>query len=218
MDKLVGRLVAELDRLKLREKTLIVFVGDNGCVGSRTLGGRAIDGAKGSMKEGGSRVPLIVNWKGTAPEGRVLADLTDVTDFFPTLAELAGAKPPEDVAIDGHSFAAQIRGQAGKPREWLYVQLGDKRYVRDPHWKLNNDGELFDMKEAPFREIPVAADSGDAEAQTARKRLQAVLDNLKTQDQWAGQASRKAQKQKKDKAQKRAEKKEARKAAKKQQK
>jgi len=213
MDKLVGKLVAELDRLKLREKTLIVFVGDNGCVGSRTLGGRAIDGAKGSMKEGGSRVPLIVNWKGTAPEGRVLADLTDVTDFFPTLAELAGAKPPEGVTIDGHSFAAQIRGQAGKPREWLYVQLGDKRYVRDARWKLNNDGELFDMKEAPFREIPVPADSGNAEAQPARKRLQAALDNLKAQDQWAGQASRKQQKQKKDKAQKRAEKKEARKAA-----
>jgi arylsulfatase A len=216
MDKLVGKLVAELDRLELREKTVILFVGDNGCVGSRTLGGRAIDGAKGSMKEGGSRVPLIVNWKGAAPEGRVLADLTDVTDFFPTLAEVAGAKLPEGVTIDGHSFAPQIRGQAGKPREWLYVQLGDKRYVRDPRWKLNNDGEMFDMTDAPFREIPVAADSTNAEALAARKRFQAVLDDLKAQDQWVGKSSpkkqRKNQAERKDKAERKGKKKEARKA------
>jgi arylsulfatase A len=212
MDKLVGKLAEELDRLRLREKTLIVFTGDNGCVGSRTLGGRPIDGAKGSMKEGGSRVPLIANWKGTTPEGRVSKDLVDFSDFFPTFADLAGAKLPEGVTIDGHSFAPQLRGQAGKPREWVYVQLGAKRYVREARWKLNNDGELFDMKEAPFREIPVAADSDDAEAKAARKRLQAVLDNLKAQDQWAGKESTKPAKQKKDKAQKKA----ARNAAKKQ--
>jgi len=202
MDKLVGKLVAEVDRLKLREKTLIVFTGDNGCVGSRTLGGRPIDGAKGSMKEGGSRVPLIVNWKGATPEGQVSKDLVDFSDFFPTFAELAGAKLPEGVTIDGRSFAPQLRGQSGKPREWVYVQLGDKRYVRDARWKLNNDGQLFDMKEAPFREIPVAADSSEAEAQVARKRLQAVLDDLKAQDQWAGQAGAKPARQKKDKTQK----------------
>lgn len=182
MDKLVGKLVEELERLKLREKTVIVFTGDNGLVGGGTLGGRKIDGGKGSMKEGGSRVPLIVNWPGTAPAGVVLKDLVDLSDFFPTFAELAGAKLPVGLTIDGRSFAPQLRGQPGKPRQWVYVQLGDRRYVRDARFKLTGEGQLLDMKDAPFSEIPVPADTADPEAQAARKRLEAALAELKAQD------------------------------------
>ncbi len=199
MDKLVGKLVEELDRLKLREKTLIVLTGDNGSVRPGTIHGRMVDGTKGSMKEGGSRVALICNWKGTTPAGRVLPDLVDFTDFFPTFAEVAGARLPAGVKIDGHSFAPQLQGRPGKPREWVYIQLGDQRYVRDARWKLTGEGELSDMKEAPFREIPVAAQSDDPEPQAARKKLQAVLDEVKSQDQWAGKASPKAKKEGKKK-------------------
>jgi arylsulfatase A len=179
MDKLVGKLVAELDRMNLREKTLILFSGDNGTAGrSGTIGGREIHGAKGSMWEGGARVPLIANWKGTAPEGKVVKDMVDFSDLLVTFADLGGAKLPEGVTFDGRSFAPQLRGQAGSPREWIYVQLGGAWYVREPPWKLNNKGELFDMKDAPFEEKPVPADTQDAEAAAARKRLQAVLDRL----------------------------------------
>ncbi|HUT35514.1 MAG TPA: sulfatase-like hydrolase/transferase [Planctomycetota bacterium] len=178
MDKLVGKLVAELDRLGLREKTLVVFTGDNGNVGGGSIGGRPIDGGKGSMKEGGSRVPLIANWKGTTPAGQVLKDLVDFTDFYPTFAELGGAKLPEGEVVDGRSFAAQLRGQPGQPREWVYIQLGGRYYARSARWKLNESGQLFDMKDAPFREIPVAADDADPEAAAARKALQAALDTL----------------------------------------
>jgi len=192
LDKLVGKLVAELDSMNLREKTLIVLTGDNGCTGQSsgtkggksggTLNGRAIDGAKGSMKEGGSRVPLIVNWKGTTPAGQVSKNLVDFSDFFPTFAELAGAKLPEDVVIDGRSFAAQLQGQPERPRQWVFVQLDQKWYVRDYGWKLNNQGELFDMKDAPYQEIPVRHDSTEPQAQAARARLQAALDSLRPQD------------------------------------
>ena len=178
MDKLVGKLVAELDRLNLREKTLLVFVGDNGSPRGRTVYARDIDGRKGSMKEGGSRVPLIVNWKGITPVGRVSKDLVDFSDFFPTLIEVAGAKLPEGITIDGHSFAPQLHGQPGKPRESVYVQLGNECYVRDPHWKLTNRGELLDMKDAPYQEIPVTAGAESPEAAAARGRLQAALDRL----------------------------------------
>jgi arylsulfatase A len=195
MDKLVGKLVEELDGLKLREKTLIVLVGDNGSVRGGTIQGRAIDGGKGSMKEGGSRVPLVCNWKGTTPAGRVSQDLVDLSDFFPTFAEVAGAKLPAGVTIDGQSFAPQLQGRPGKPRQWVYIQLGDRRYVRDARWKLTGDGELLDMKEAPFREIPVATPSDDPQAQAARKKLQAVLEDVKSQDQWAGKSSPKAKKE-----------------------
>jgi len=182
MDKLVGQLVAEIDRLQLRENTLIVFTGDNGTAQKPalrgTVNGRHLSGAKASMLEGGSRVPLIVNWKGTTPAGKVKRDLTDFSDFFPTFAALAGAKLPAGVAIDGHSFAPQIKGQPGQPREWVYVELAGRRYVRTGRWKLNNSGELFDMKNAPFEEILIPAASTDPAAIAARLRLQTILASL----------------------------------------
>ena len=76
------------------------------------------------------------------------------------------------------NVAPQIRGEKGNPREWIFVQLGRNWYVRDDGWKLNQAGELFDMKDSPFVEQLVAADSTDQTAAAARKRLQAVLDKL----------------------------------------
>jgi arylsulfatase A len=178
LDKLTGKLVAELDALGLRQKTLLVFTGDNGSVGVGTINGRPITGAKGSLLEGGSRVPLIASWPGTVPAGKVLKDLVDFSDFFPTFAEAAGAKLPQGVTIDGRSFAPQLRGQPGKPRDWIFVQLGRQWYVRSQGWKLTESGGLFDMQEAPFVEKPVPADTQDESARSARKRLQTVLDQL----------------------------------------
>ena len=139
---------------------------------------RSISGMKATMLEGGSRVPFAVSWPGTTPAGKVCPDLTDFSDFFPTIAELAGAKLPDGVKIDGHSIAAQIKGEAGTPREWVYVELNGKHYVTSTRWKLTHSGDLFDMKEAPFKEIAIARDTADAEAIAARKQLQEALDKL----------------------------------------
>ena len=194
LDKQVGDLMAVLDSLNLREQTLVVFAGDNGTAGkSGTISGRQVHGAKGSMLEGGAHVPFIANWKGTAPAGKVLKDLVDFTDLFATFADLAGAKLPEGVTFDGRSFAPQLKGEAGSPRPWIFVQLGGAWYVREPLWKLNEKGELYDMKDAPFEERLVSADAEDAEATAARKRLQAALDTLnpaagKTAPPGAGKA------------------------------
>jgi arylsulfatase A len=180
LDKQVGNLLKELDALSLRENTLIVFSGDNGTVGKfvSPIRGRTINGHKGQLLEGGSRVPLIANWKGVAPEGMSVKDLTDFSDMYPTFAEVAGAKLPEKPTFDGHSFAPQLHGQVGKPREWVFVQLGKHWYVRSQAWKLNESRALFDMKDAPFVETPVAANDTDAEAGAARRRLLKVLDTL----------------------------------------
>lgn len=184
MDKLVGKLMDELDRLKLREKTVVFFSGDNGTwmpyARQSTIGGKPMHGAKASMFEGGSRVPLIASWPGTAPAGRVNADLIDFSDVLPTVAALGGADVPADRKIDGRSFAEQVSGRKGTPREWVYVELNGRSYVREDQWKLTNSGELYGMKDAPFAEALVAADSADAEAAAARKRLQAVLDQHPT--------------------------------------
>jgi len=181
MDKLVGKLMAELDRLHLREKTLVIFAGDNGTarfgVKAATVNGRSISGQKATMLEGGSRVPLVVNWPGVTPAGKVNRDLVDFSDFFATFAELGGAPLPEGVKLDSHSFAAQIKGGQGTPRQWVYVELNGKSYARDARFKLTNRGELFDLSEAPYKEIPVASDTTDSAAVAARKQLQKVLDD-----------------------------------------
>jgi arylsulfatase A len=182
MDKLVGQLVAELDRLKLREKTLIVFVGDNGTTTANaaqsTVQGKRLSGAKGSLLEGGSRVPMITSWPGNTPADRVSTQLVDFSDYFPTLAQLAGAKLPEGVTIDGKSFARQLRGRRGPGRDWVYVQLGNHWYAREAGWKLTETGALFNMAKAPFEETAVDTTSTDPDALAARKRLQTVLDQL----------------------------------------
>jgi arylsulfatase A-like enzyme len=187
MDRLVGALVAELGRLGLREKTLVVFTGDNGSIGgTMTLGGRPVLGRKGTLLEGGSRVPCIASWPGTAPAATVLPDLVDFTDFYVTFAELAGAKLPEGVVLDGRSFAPRLRGQPGRPREWVFVQLGAEWYVRERRWKLTGKDELFDLSDAPFAEKPVPKAGADPEAEAARERLRAVLAQL---DPAAGKTS-----------------------------
>lgn len=180
MDKLVGKLVEELDRQHLRDKTLLLFTGDNGTArfgaATRTVNGQRVYGQKGTMLEGGSRVPLVVSWPGVTPAGKVNHNLTDFSDFFATFVELGGAQLPEGVTLDSHSFAAQIKGEKGTPRDWVYVELNGKSYARDARFKLTNGGELFDLSEAPFKEILVPKDTTDSAAVAARKNLQAVLD------------------------------------------
>ena len=153
--------------------------GDNGTAKqSGTIAGRQVNGHKGTTLEGGSRVPLIANWPGVTPQGKVLNDLVDFSDFFPTFAEAAGGKMPTDVKIDGHSFAPQLRGKRGNPREWLFVQLDPKWYARNDGWKLDQSGDLFDLSDAPFVEKLVSADTESSAAKAARQKLRAVLDEL----------------------------------------
>ena len=181
MDKLVGKLMAELDRNGLRENTLVIFTGDNGTArfgeALATVDGKPISGKKGSMLEGGSRVPLVASWPAAMPKGKVNNDLTDFSDFFTTFADLAGADLPDGTKFDGHSFAPQLRGEKGEPRDWVYVELNGRSYVRDGKFKLTGDGEMFDLSQAPFKEMPVDRDTNDAAAKQARESLQKVLDD-----------------------------------------
>ena len=182
MDKLVGKLVSELERLKLRQKTLLVFMGDNGTghqwAKKGTIGGRELSGAKGDMLEGGAHVPLIANWPGVTPEGKVLDDMVDSTDFVPTFAELTGAKLPADKVLDGHSILPQLLGEKGKPREHIFIELAKNWYVREANWKLNEKAELFDMSDSPFTEKLVAASADTETSKAARMRLTTALAKL----------------------------------------
>jgi arylsulfatase A len=177
MDALVGRVVAALDRLGIRDRTLILFTGDNGTTaGIRTrVGDRVVVGGKGKLDEAGCRVPLIANWKGRTPAGAALDDLVDFTDFLPTLADAAGAPLPIGKVIDGRSFLPQIRGEPGRPREWVYCQLGANWFIRDLRWRLTGKDDLEDLTD---RYAPRPAGEGP-EAAAARDRLQAAARRLR---------------------------------------
>ena len=182
MDKLVGKLVQDIEAMNLRERTLIVFMGDNGSANTSnarsTIGGRNVSGMKGTMLEGGGLVPLIVNWRGTAPNGKLSDELIDSTDFLPTFAELIGTSLPKDTTFDGHSFAPQLQGLEGSPREWVFNQLARMWYVRDANFKLTQDGKLYDMSDAPFSERTVESGEESDQALASRSKLAAVLAKL----------------------------------------
>lgn len=192
MDATVGRVVESIDRLGLRENTIILFFSDNGTpreIESR-LGGRTIRGGKGLTTDAGTHVPLIANWKGTAPAGKVLDDLIDSTDFLPTIAEAAGIKIPREFTVDGRSFFPQLKGATGKPREWVYSyydprpgwdkeQFPLKISARDKRYKLYSTGELYDVVADPLEQSPIPSERQTPEARRSRIRLQEVLDDMK---------------------------------------
>jgi arylsulfatase A len=176
MDKLIGKLMDELDRLKLRQNTLVIFAGDNGTAGfgAGTIGGRKLVGVKRHLQDGGATVPMIACWPGTMPAGKVCDDLVGFEDFLPTFAELAGAPLPKDKVLDGVSFAPQLRGQKGTPREWIFTQYQDQWFVRDQRRKLYNDGRLVDTSDYPFTEKELPADAEP----DLRRKFQKIADDL----------------------------------------
>ena len=179
MDKLVGKLIHSLDSLKLREKTMIIFMGDNGTAANwymnSTINKKVLSGKKGEMKECGGLVPMLINWPGVVSPQKPTNQLIDASDFVPTLAEIAGAKLPEGIVLDGKSFAGQILGKKNTERDWIFVELGNKWYVRDNQWKLNNANELFDMSNAPFEEKKIDETNKTPESEAAFKKLSDIL-------------------------------------------
>ena len=186
MDKLIGQLVAKLDELEIRENTLVIFLADNGTGRGITSQwkGQAYPGGKGSTTARGMHVPLIANWPSHVPAGKMNDDLIDSTDFYPTLCEVVGLKAPTSESFDGHSFAPQLRGEKGKPREWIYCWFAsqggpkaNREFAMTKGIKLYRDGRVFDLRTDPFEEHATEAkDLGQAEAD-AIKMLNGVLDN-----------------------------------------
>lgn len=181
-DKKIGLLVDKLDELGIRENTVILMTGDNGTPHQvlstyrDEKGELEIEGGKLQLTETGTRVPLIVSWKGKSPEGLVANDLIDFADFHPTFAELAGA-PLATGSVDGQSFAARIAGEANPPlREWALAGYYENRFVRDDRFKLYNDGRFLDMSDR-YRAVEVEP-SSSPEAQASHDTLKAVLDSL----------------------------------------
>jgi arylsulfatase A-like enzyme len=186
-DQIVGKIVEKADELGIRENTVILFTSDNGThVSIRSkMKDREVRGGKGTPTDAGTHVPFIVNWPGSSPAGKICKDLIDFTDFFPTLAQIADAKIPAKLTVDGISFLPQLKGKKATPREWVFCHYDPRwqfftpcRFVRDKRWKLYDDGRLFDLKTDLLEQSPVRDDQ-DKEIPNIRKRLQQILDKMK---------------------------------------
>ncbi len=176
-DKLVGRILQEVDRLGMAENTLILFAGDNGTdrrITSR-LGNRSLRGGKATLTEAGTRVPLIARWPGTIAAGEVAAELVDFTDFFPTILEATEVDVPAGYTIDGRSFYPRLRGQPHQVREWVYRHWRNAWFIRDARYRLDSEGGFWDLGTDIYTSDP----AGDTpEAAKARKRLAAAVAEL----------------------------------------
>jgi arylsulfatase A-like enzyme len=192
MDKVVGRVLDKVDALGIADRTLVLFYSDNGTErGMKSMmGDRVVLGGKGLTTDAGTRVPLIARWRGRSPQGRVVDDLVDSTDFLPTLFEAAGARLPAGVPFDGRSFLPQVLGRNGTPREWTFCWFDPRpghgkeqythlvRYARTQRYKLYDDGRLFDVPADVLEQRPLGKGEGGAGAARARQELQVVLDRM----------------------------------------
>lgn len=134
MDKGVGEILATLHRLKLEKNTFVFFFSDNG--GTREGNNGPLHGFKGSMWEGGHRIPAIAWWPGKVKPGTVTDQTAIGMDLLPTMAELAGAKLPGNVKFDGISLASLILKGKPLPERTLYWGYLNRYAVRQGPWKL----------------------------------------------------------------------------------
>jgi len=142
LDSDVGRLLAQLKDLGIEKDTLVIFASDNGAGGGPAnddrFGSQAgLRATKGTLWEGGIRVPMIARWPGHVPAGRTSHFVTAFYDFLPTAAELARAKVPP--GVDGISIVPVLLGKEQKPHDYLYWEnpQGAKlaKAVRMGAWK-----------------------------------------------------------------------------------
>lgn len=176
LDQYVGNVLRLLDRLNLSDNTLVVFTSDNGTTHLdqevdfeffKSVG--ELRGLKGSLYEGGVRVPTIVRWPGKVSEGSQSDRVSGFEDWMPTLLDAVGASDTIPEQIDGISLVPTLRGRKQEDRPYLYrefsgyggqqtIRVGDWKAVRQNMSKGNLDVELYDLARDIGEQNNVAAD------------------------------------------------------------
>ena len=182
MDEMVGRLVAKLDQLGLRDNTIVFFTGDNGTASRSKLrhdqgrkyeyenvfsirSGKRVPGGKGKLLDIGTNVPLIASCPGRIRAGSKGHELVDFSDWLPTLANIAEAKL--DQKLDGVSFVTTLFGyRLHIARSFAFAESrSGEAWLRTKRYKLYNDGRFFDVSDDPMEQKPLRDLSGDAAKQ-----------------------------------------------------
>ncbi len=160
IDDNITRILDVLAKSGLDERTIVLFMSDNGGVSSYYKAG--LRGQKGSVYEGGVRVPLFIRWPGQFKPGTKISAIGAHMDLLPTLCEIAGAPVPKDLKLDGVSLLPRIRDGAPSPHKYLFHQWnrsGPRPYqswaAQGQRYKLAN-GELFDLDNDPGEKTDIA--------------------------------------------------------------
>ena len=185
MDKIVGRIVEQVDALGQLDNTIILFTADNGTNTRITSGwnGMRIKGGKGGMTDMGTHVPLVASWRGHTPAGTVCNDLVDFTDFYQTLVDLTTAEdnPGTAIGLDGHGFLPQLMGRPGRPRTWTFCHYQPYwgqvpgQFARTQSHKLYRDGRFYNVPKDLGEQTDIPAGTADATAEAERNTLAALL-------------------------------------------
>lgn len=175
IDDNVGRVLNHLKDNDLEENTIIIFMSDNGPNGVRFNG--IMKGIKGSVDEGGVRVPFFISWKGNLEAGKIIETPLSLIDIYPTLAELCELKPVKGRPIDGNSFASLLKGKsaAKKSIKPIYTHVNFMKFpvteegggFRDKQYRLvyeKDRAQLFDLKEDPAQKNDLAYQKSDLTA------------------------------------------------------
>ncbi len=172
LDENVGRVLEKLERLKIQDNTIVVYFCDNGPNGKRFNAG--LKGRKGSVDEGGVRSPLFVRWPTSVAAGRTVTTIAGAIDLLPTLAELCSVGLPSQ-SIDGVSLVPLLTGAPESKAESLpkydreiFSHWNDRYSVRDTRYRLDANGQLFDLRADPQQKEPV-------ENREEKKRLAEAL-------------------------------------------
>jgi len=165
MDKYIGRVLDLIDELDLADNTIVIFTSDNGTTHLKqevdydffeSVG--KLRGLKGSLYEGGVRVPLIVRWPGRIKAGSSSDFVTGFEDWIPTLLELAGHKGEEDKELDGISIAPTLLGKKQPEREFLYREFsgyGGQQALWMGKWKGIRQRLLRDKKKSDKEKLRI---------------------------------------------------------------
>jgi arylsulfatase A-like enzyme len=187
VDRQIGGILALLKELGIEDNTLILFSGDNGgndyfasaehprgvhTANKNPQTGVEFRGKKGTLYEGGLRVPFMARWPGKIAPGRVSDHLAYFPDLLPTIAELTGAKAPADT--DGLSLVPTLLGEAAAGRkqeahEFLYWEIMGQTAIRQGNWRAVRPKpaaawELYDLATDPSESKDVAASHPDVVA------------------------------------------------------
>lgn len=153
-----GRVLARLDELRLSRDTIVIYFSDNGPNSWRWNGG--MKGRKGTLDEGGLRVPFLIRWPGRIRGGTRVDRIAGAIDLFPTLTSLARIPGKASLPLDGRDLSPLMLGgsQAQWPDRMLFSMHARKAAVRTQQFRLDPEGRLFDMNADPGQTRDIAAE------------------------------------------------------------
>jgi arylsulfatase A-like enzyme len=165
IDENMGRLMSLLKELGIEDKTILIFMTDNGGTGGVEVFNAGMRGRKGTEYDGGHRVPCFIRWPGGGIGGGVdVGRLTANIDLLPTLIDLCGLEKPRGVRFDGTSVVPLLIGEDKWPDRIIvtdsqrvdYPIKWRKSAVMTERWRLVNGEELYDIKADPGQENNIA--------------------------------------------------------------